>query len=181
MLLPVVAAFGQSKPQRQLPLSPSNTTIAFTLDSTWHTVHGKANKFSGSVHGDQSWALPSLSGTVSIAVPNLDTDNSMRDKKMQQVMHASEHPTILFTFQGGHGDCSTTSAEGCRGEIPGTLTISNTSHPVVLAVEYHNQQGRLTVDGSTTLRWADFGVEDPSILIARVDPEITIAITVNAL
>lgn len=181
LLLTLAGSMAQSNTGRSLALSPTNTTIAFTVDSTWHTVHGKATDVSGVVNGDSLWKLSSLNGEVTIPVTGLDTESSMRDKKMRTVMHASEHPTISFRFNQGRGNCSRASSENCRGELPGTLTIAGVSLPVMLAVEYLHHEGTLTVQASTTIRWADFGVEDPSILVARVAPETTIAITVKAL
>jgi polyisoprenoid-binding protein YceI len=77
-----------------LTLSDKNTTIAFTLDSTWHTVQGTTSGVSGLAELQDGEDPTSLHVQVQIPVETFDTDNSMRDSKLRKIMTADKFKTL---------------------------------------------------------------------------------------
>ncbi|MCC6955111.1 MAG: YceI family protein, partial [Deltaproteobacteria bacterium] len=62
----------------------------------------------------------------------------------------------------------------CQSALSGKLTIRGNERPARLEVRIARRSGSLDVSGSTTVNWADFNVEDPSILVARLDRAVQI-------
>lgn len=161
-----------------LTLSEKNVRVSFELDSTWHTVHGTALTVTGHV-GLRNLGDPnSIEAHVSIPVDKLDTENSMRDKKMRKVMSADKYPNIIFKSSTPSFSClpgAITKNGSCFETISGNLTIMKESKNVSIPIEIRaDEQGGYVVRGKIMLSWAEYGVEDPSILVARVDPEVQV-------
>jgi polyisoprenoid-binding protein YceI len=64
----------------------------------------------------------------------------------------------------------------CSGSLKGVLTIRDVSKDIELPVEIAKENNRYAISGGIQISWAEFNVEDPSILIARLDPTATISI-----
>ena len=58
--------------------------------------------------------------------------------------------------------------------LAGTLTIRDVVRPVSVPATYAWEGDDLRIKGRQALAWADFGVPDPSTLLAQVRPEVTI-------
>jgi hypothetical protein len=161
-----------------IELSDANTKVRFELDSTWHLVHGAVSGVEGSVALGERERFDELALSLTLPVGRFDTENSTRDKKMRRVMSAAEYPRVSFT--GGtlqHGCTpSRVLAEGeCKDSLSGKLTILKTTLAVELPTLIKaDSEGGYVITGSLPIDWAFFGVEDPSILIASVDPIVTI-------
>ena len=174
----VMAETGDPSWHLPVELSDTNTKVRFELDSTWHLVHGSVNGIEGRVALGDRERFDELVLSLSLPVAKFDTENSTRDKKMRRVMSAAEYPHV--SFNGGtlqHGCTpSRVLAEGeCKDSLSGKLTILATTLPVELPILIKPaSEGGYIITGSLPIDWAFFGVEDPSILIASVDPIVTI-------
>lgn len=58
----------------------------------------------------------------------------------------------------------------CHDELKSVLTIRDVSKDVLLPLEIGQTDDGYNVKGSLEINWAEYGIEDPSILIASVDP-----------
>lgn len=165
-----------------MTLTEKNTSISFELDSTWHLVEGTVESLSGELlpkEGDTSGAP---TGWVEFPVEALNTGNGMRDSKMRRVMHATQHPKVRLQLE--HVNlCGADEKEilarladtsACRGSASGLLTISGVSKPTTFLISLNQEQNHFTVEGSFSLQWADFDIEDPSILIAHIADTVKI-------
>lgn len=165
-----------------LKLSPANTKVAFTLDTTWHTVHGVAKSLGGEVHLEDVKDFRSIAGEVIIPVASLDSDNSLRDDEMREVMAEKQHKNILFHLQKVAEICDPTGLEdtqSCPVKILGDLQIRGTTLPVELEGSVTRKANDYRVNMGVNLEWERFGVEDPSIFIARVDDTVSISVDVS--
>ena len=155
-------------------LTDFNTKLTFQVDSTWHMVHGVSSGIHGSVHQDGG-----LFGIdVDIPVGRLDTDNSSRDERLREIMQEKKFHNI--SFHSNH-ILSCTSAmvmrDGvCETNIEGKLKMLSTEKAisVPIHIEYNRGKNTFEIDGHTKFLWPDFGIEDPSIFIASVDPDVEI-------
>lgn len=174
----VLAEAGGHSWHLPVELSDTNTKVRFELDSTWHLVHGSVSGIEGRIALGERGRFDELVLSLSLPVAKFDTENSTRDKKMRRVMSAAEYPRVSFT--GGtlqHGCTpSRVLTEGeCKDSLSGKLTILATTLPVELPTLIKAaSEGGYVITGSLPIDWAFFGVEDPSILIASVDPIVTI-------
>ena len=160
-----------------LELTSQNTDVHFEVDSTWHLVKGKASKISGAVYRDSS---SEIQGEVRIPVASLTTDSAMRDRKMLVVMGAPTFSEIVFRVTALEGLTAAVVNGYGPLQIHGNLSIREITKPVILSGTLATQpNGALDVNGTTTISWADYGVEDPSIFIAKLSPTVNISFTLH--
>ncbi|MBN8548924.1 MAG: YceI family protein [Deltaproteobacteria bacterium] len=164
-------------------LSPANTKVTFEVDSTWHLVEGQAKQIEGRVWLEDPKDPKSVRAKVSLPVAAFDTDSENRDEKMRKVMHAEAAPAVVFTFsETAAGICapdSVSETTPCRFEMPGKLSISNVEKDIVVHAQIAKQGSAYQITGVAGLKWADYGVEDPSILIATLDDDVKVEFTVT--
>jgi polyisoprenoid-binding protein YceI len=151
--------------------------VTFEVDSTWHVIEGSAKQVKGRVWLDSPGDWSSLRADIEIPVSALDTDNGMRDEKMREVMAAEKYPNVKFLVNGLSDRCDLDELkkdESCESTINGDLTIRKTSKRQDINISVRRKQKTFIVEGETTISWADFGVEDPSIFVAKLDRHVTI-------
>jgi polyisoprenoid-binding protein YceI len=158
-------------------LNDSNTTISFVVDSTFHTVHGATKNISGSVRLLEPRDPLSVRVELSLPVALFNTDWQSRDEKLRKVMASEIFPKVSFVAERLTGDCrpeKITADAWCRAEMQGVLTIRDSTKKLLLAAEISRSAETYVVRGEVPIRWEEFNVEDPSILIAKLDPVVTI-------
>ncbi len=160
-------------------LDDKNTTITFEVDSTWHLVHGNTS----GVNGRLSLANPndpsSVQGTISLPVDRFDTDSSRRDARMREVMGSNQFPDVKFSISSAEMNCDWSrwrEENICPIRIHGMLSIRDQSRAWLLSGKLSLTHGEYSLDATGKLSWPDFGVTDPSILVARLNPEVAISI-----
>lgn len=164
-------------------VTPANASIKFEVDSTWHLIEGKAKNFSGKFWLADQKDPQSVKGNIRLPVSGLDTDSESRDEEMRTVMNEALHPYVEFTFleleAPGCDPLTLSEASPCRARSSGDLKINGVTKRVTLETSIARRDLSYQVSGTTVIRWADFKVEDPSILIAKLHDEVKIQITVS--
>lgn len=165
-----------------IEISDSNTTISFNVDSTWHMVKGTTKNIKGQAWLGDKKDFRSIKGEVTLKVADFDTDSRSRDKRMREVMHADDYPDVRFIIKSVDKICDPQSLEigqSCETILNGKLTIGNTAQELLIPAQTARNLSGYTVSGEAKLRWADYGVEDPSIFIAKLKPDVTITFSVK--
>lgn len=164
-------------------LTDQNAEVRFEVDSTWHLVKGTTKGVSGDVALAKEGEPSSVEVHLKVPVKSFDTDNSMRDDRMREVMAATQYPEVVFHGSGLLNGCTPGRVlkEGtCSDMLHGSLTLLQTTQEVDLPVSISiDDNKRFVVKGSLPIRWASFGVEDPSIFIAKLNPVATVFFTVH--
>jgi polyisoprenoid-binding protein YceI len=169
-------------------LNESNTHISFRLDSTWHQVNGTIRKLEGELWLHEPRDKSSVRGWVEFRVADMDTGNSSRDNKMRRVMHVNKYPSVRFDITDVNELCDPKDLDlikddkkalSCPGMARGNLSISGKTLPVKLKLNLQKNNANYVIKGDTQIQWDDFGVEDPSILVAYVDELVLIEIEVT--
>ncbi len=158
-------------------LSSENTSVTFELDSTWHTVHGQVPGVSGEVSLKNPANPLSVQVSAKMKVSSFDTDSNMRDSKMRDVMDAESFPVVTFIADGLKKNCTPALVlknGKCDDELGASLTIRDVTKKFIVPVSISSAENAFLVKGALPISWMEFGVEDPSILIASVDPTVTI-------
>ncbi len=159
-------------------LNDKNTTVTFVVDSTWHTVHGTTKNIAGEVHLRDPHDPLSVEVELRVPVKLFDTDSDLRDDRLVEVMAAETFPEVRFVSKRLSKECEPTVVTrdgGCRGTLSGRLTIRDVTKEVSLPAEIRDTANGYRIQGSLSIRWEGFHVEDPSILIAKLDPVVTIS------
>jgi polyisoprenoid-binding protein YceI len=160
------------------PLNDSNTKVSFVVDSTWQTVNGTTKDLYGTVSLKDRNDPLSIMVDLKIQVKTFDTDWDSRDEMLQECMASDTYPMASFTSTRLSENCKPTVidiAGKCSGTLTGIITMRDVSREVALPVSITKGQDSYLISGSLPLTWADYNIEDPSILIAKLDPIATIS------
>lgn len=176
------AASAQELSERwwQLPqtLDDSSASASFEVDSTWVLVQGTTSGLKGSIErGGPGGELIVIQATLPVA--KFNTGNESRDEHMREVMHADRFPEVSLRATVPAHKCSPQQVPDtgqCKIKAQGMLTIRDRSLPITVPLILERKVDYIEAKGSFVLRWADYGVEDPSILIARLNPEARITL-----
>lgn len=165
-------------------LSDSNTKISFEVDSTWHLVKGRTSGIVGELWSGRSERreLLPIKAKLEIPVAQFDTDGESRDKRMREVMDSEHSPKVILHVDSIMPKCSAEvfyGGESCEILIATRLIIRGREKPMNFRGDLLKIDGRAALTGEVSFSWADFGVEDPSILIAKLDPLVKILFSVS--
>lgn len=153
-------------------------SIVFHGDSTLHGFQGKASC--------QPFTVSNSSGVlqiprISVAVADLDTDNSKRDKKMREMFEEKKFPLItgsagpvaLYDIRAAHK-----GGDGAKVSVK--LKIRDIEKPVSAQVtNLVETDARLTADLAFTLSLAEYQLRPPSVLgMIRVDDKVSAKVSV---
>ena len=159
-------------------LNDSNTRVSFVVDSTWQTVNGKTSNLNGSVVLRDKNDHLSIVVDLKIPVKTFDTDWDSRDEKLQECMASDTYPIASFVSSRLSDSCKPTVidiAGKCSGTLTGTITMRDVSKEVALPVAITKDRDSYLISGVLPLKWAEYNIEDPSILIAKLDPIVVIS------
>ena len=179
--VPLIFAAILSQLSQPVMLNSSNTDVSFAVDSTWHTIRGAVGNVEGKLWLEEPDNFRSARVRVAIPVRSFDTDNSRRDSRMREVMAEPQFPEVVF--EGGYaGECDFAAlAPGaeCSAVLKGALTIRGVQKPSTVRLRISRAEHELVFQGAADLDWRDFQVEDPSILVAKLDPTVHVVINVR--
>ncbi len=160
-------------------LDARNAEIYFEVDSTWHLVHGKVSGIRGSyVMADER----SVQGELSVPVKSFNTDSESRDERLREVMAEDKFPRVSFAIHRAEHLCTPDEIDArhpCEGRLFGALTIRDVTKEVVVPFFIRRDETRFTLTGQFAILWADYGVEDPSIFVASLYPEVTTHVRID--
>jgi len=175
------AAFAETAWQLPLEVSDSNTKVTFDVDTTWHVVYGKTSKLSGTVSLADPANLMSIQSDIHFPVKSFDTGWSARDDSLYEHMKADKFPEVVLTTTELAGECTpAVLASGeCKATLQAKLTICDVSKDVPLEVKIEDKGENYVVSGTYAFKWADYNVDDPSILVAKVDPTVRVQYSIE--
>lgn len=183
LLLAAQPCFAQEGAGWRLPLelNDQNTQVRFEVDSTWHMVHGEVSGISGMAEQRDPNDPASIQAEIHFPVKKFDTGWGMRDSSLYDHMAADTYPEVTLEITGLKGGCGPeeAAAGGCSGTLQAKLHIRDVSRPVDLPVTIVRQGADYLASGSYTFRWAAYNVEDPSIMLAKVKPDVKVLYSVR--
>jgi polyisoprenoid-binding protein YceI len=172
-----VALASGPQPGTRYEIEPGSSSVGFDLGATGHTVHGRAGKLGGRVEvlGADAGGFP-LAGELRLEAASLDTGNGRRDRKMrEQSLAVARFPEIVFAARRlSPREGGASGQDASAFVLEGDLSIRDVTRSVSIRVELRPEDGMLRVAGEVQLRWADFGVPDPSFLFLRVKPTLRV-------
>jgi polyisoprenoid-binding protein YceI len=156
-------------------LLTASLALAFTQDGEGEaTFDAKAN-VGLKIHGECKKVKVADDGkalTITIAIADIDTDNSLRNKHMSEDMHADKFPNVVLSVPLDKLKVPD-SGKSVEAEVPGTFNIHGVSKEVTFKYKA-TCNATCEVEGSAALNLSDFGVKVRSYLGATVKPDITV-------
>ncbi|MDD2941475.1 MAG: YceI family protein [bacterium] len=168
----------------QLPetLDDTNAQVRFTVDSTWHTVRGVTSGLEGKIWIEDSSDIKSLRAEISLPVGEFNTDGESRDERMREVMQAEKFSFVNLQVKSVKKLCQPSlilPERPCQVLLDSELKIRNVSKTLVVNAKIFREKDGYWVRGSFPLLWSDYGVEDPSIIIAKLDKTVNVEFAVK--
>jgi len=171
--------WGWSLPQT---LSDNNTRVSFDLSSTWHNLHGTSSRLSGNVWLENRDDPLSIRATINFPVAHLSTGGELRDARMLEVMDSEHHHFVTLAIDSIVPQCDVKDfilRESCSVVLTARLSIRGTERTLSLPGTLSREETSVELNGSVRFSWLDFGVEDPSIIVAKLHPEMQVSYSVT--
>jgi polyisoprenoid-binding protein YceI len=173
VLVPLALAQTPASEARTLTLDPAATKITFTLGATLHTVEGSVELSHGEVRFDPAGGA--ASGEVVMEARTAQTGNSSRDARMQrEVLESARFPTIVFRAESL--ELLSRSEAGAQVRLRGSLDLHGRSLPFELPAALTARGDRVSIAATFRVPYVDWGIEDPSNFLLRVDRFVDVAV-----
>ena len=145
-------------------------TLTFDMSASLHDIKSQATSYTSElIIGEQ------VTGKLVVQALGLKTGIGVRDKRMYNFcLSSDQYPTIEFTVRGATGDLAGLSSGQGSGSVNlhGQLKVRSTTRDVQIPVKYTWADGTLQLKGAKQIKWTDYSVPDPSIVISKLAPEI---------
>jgi polyisoprenoid-binding protein YceI len=159
--------------ERAVVLDPAASRVTFTLDTTFHEVHGTMALAGGEIRFDAGTGA--ASGEIVVDATRAETGNGKRDKKMRgEVLETGRYPKIVFRPGKIEGAVAATGRSVIR--IVGVLTLHGADHPMTLEATVEGNGDTVAGDLEMQIPYVEWGMQDPSILVARAAKTVTVKV-----
>ena len=154
-------------------LDPGATTIGFTFGATLHTVDGTLRAKQGTVKIDTETGA--ASGWIVLDATSASTDNARRDRKMhEKILESRRFPDIIFEVQKIGGKINRTGRSELQ--LEGILDFHGDRRFLALPVVASVEGDRVTATGSLLIPYVQWGLDDPSFFLLRVEKEVRVTV-----
>jgi polyisoprenoid-binding protein YceI len=171
---PALASAQDLQPGTEYRVDPVRSEVSWEVDASLHAVRSRTRKLSGTtrvLEAGEDGVI--LAGRLEIDAASFETGKARRDRILRERSLATgEHPRIVFVPQRIFRTSSWAEDEALA--IEGDLTIRGVTRPVRIPVTLSRRGVRLVVEGATRLRWADYGVPDPSFFPVKLRPDVDV-------
>jgi polyisoprenoid-binding protein YceI len=165
-------ALAQSQ-EMLLQFSPDQSTVAFTLGATFHTVHGAFNLKSGAIHFNP--ATGALSGEIVVAAASGHSGNGARDNRMhKEILETAHYPEITFLPDRVEGKVEPQGASTVQ--VHGMFGIHGTVHEITIPTKVEISDGRWSVTSHFAIPYVQWGIKNPSNFFLHVKPVVDIEV-----
>ncbi|HEV7675468.1 MAG TPA: YceI family protein [Candidatus Angelobacter sp.] len=162
--------FAQAQ-QKTFTLDPAQTKVNFTVDSTFHTVHGDFRLKRGLIQFDNATGV--AGGELVVDAASGESGSDGRDKKMHKdILESPKYSDIVFTPQHIKGTVATEGKSAV--EVEGILIMHGKSKPVTMPLEVQMQGGTGSAEGSFSVKYKEWGMKNPSTFVLRVNEKVEI-------
>jgi polyisoprenoid-binding protein YceI len=152
-------------------INPAASEAGFDLKATMHTVHGSTKSVTGDVRVEpEAGGVLKLSGKIEISAASLETGNAKRDATMRsKSLLVDSFPTLVFEPER-FAPSGTPGPDGSMpGALTGRLTLRGRTQAQVVSATLAPHGDRIVASGTFDVRWAEFGVPDPSFFVVRIE------------
>jgi polyisoprenoid-binding protein YceI len=159
-------------------LDPTQSKVAFALDTTLHTVHGTFQLKNGQIHFDT--ATGKASGAIVVDARSASTDNNSRDKKMhQEILESPKYAEIVFTPAQVRGSFDPQKAS--QVDVRGVMRIHGQDHDLTMTLAVQpGADSELHCDTHFTIPYVKWGMKDASTFLLHANDTVELEIHATA-
>jgi polyisoprenoid-binding protein YceI len=162
--------------ERSVVVDAGASTITFTLDTTFHEVHGTMPMAGGTLRFDP--ATGAGSGSVRADVHGARTGNDRRDKTMHaEVLESERYPVLEFRLARVEGTFAETGHSDLR--LVGVMTLHGADHPMTLVATVDTAGGVVRGEMHIPIPYVEWGMHDPSFLFVRAEKIVNVTVHVE--
>jgi polyisoprenoid-binding protein YceI len=151
--------------------------VHFKVDSTWHLVEGSTAGIEGNAWLADPTDELSVRATINFPVARFSTGGGMRDERMREVMDEEHSHYVTLAVDSLTPKCSEQKFQQtreCTVDVHSRLSIRGSERSMLLKGRLRGTTEAIEFSGEVEFSWLDFGVEDPSILIAKLEPTLRV-------
>jgi polyisoprenoid-binding protein YceI len=174
-----ISCWGWQLPQK---LSDANTTVHFEVASTWHLLRGTTAGIEGKAWLTNPGDDLSVNATLNLPVARFSTGGEMRDERMREVMDEEHSHYVTLMVDSLVPKCSVQKfheTADCDVDVYSRLSIRGNERKLLLHGILRDTGDSIELVGNVRFSWLDFGVEDPSILVAKLEPYVSVEYSVK--
>lgn len=154
-------------------LDPGETSIVFRFGATLHSVQGTVQAREGKLEIDP--ATGAASGRIVIDMKSASTGNARRDRKMhEKILETERYPEAVFTVDRISGGILREGRSDLQ--LHGQLDLHGASHEIAVLAKAVAEGDRVTATGSLTIPYVEWGLDDPSFFLLRVEKQVQVEI-----
>ena len=160
-----------------LGVAPADGSLVFHASSSLHPIEGVAREYSGTLDTD------ALRGTLDVVSRSLTTGLGPRDSRLLSwCLEATRFPNIHFEVTEIVGAIAGLRAASGAGTVSldGTLTIRDIGREVNIPATYAWEGPNLRLKGRYEMKWTDWNIPDPSIVLSSVAPAMDVGFDIVA-
>lgn len=172
----------QSTWKLPVEVSDRNTKVQFDVDTTWHVVTGKTSNLTGRVFLADPQDPMSVQAEIHFPVKQFDTGWGARNDSLYDHMAADKFTEVVYRVTKLQPTCRLEELQRtgeCQTLLNGTLSIRDITREATIPAIIKKTNAGYEVSGDFTFRWDAFNVEDPSIIVAKVKPEVKVSYTIE--
>jgi polyisoprenoid-binding protein YceI len=156
---------------------PAQTTVHFTLDASFHAVHGSFNLKRGAVHFSPSTST--ISGEILIDATTGQSGNDGRDRKMhKEVLESSRYSEIVFRPDRVEGNVAPQGSSTVQ--VHGTFSLHGADHEITVPVQVEMAPNGWTVTCHFSVPYVKWGLKNPSNFVLHVSEAVDIDIRASS-
>jgi len=154
-----------------LTLDPAQSKVHWTVDSTWHTVHGTFALMSGTVHFDPETGK--AGGEIAVFATSGESGNSSRDARMhKEILETAKYPDVVFRPTQVEGKVGQAGASDVK--LGGVLSIHGADHDLTALVHAELTGDRWRGTSKFEVPYVKWGIKNPSNFLLRVKPVVNV-------
>lgn len=160
-----------------MPLGPApGGGVSFEVGSSAGRTRGHLDVFAAELDID------ARAGNFVGQAATVSTGFGPRDQRLlYYALDVVAFPEIRFVVARIEGSVAELSSGASSGvlRLLGTLSVRDVSAPLAVPATFVWEGNELRLQGDFSLDWATFGVPDPSVLVARVEPTVKVAFNLS--
>jgi len=159
-----------------LTLDPGQSKVHWTVDSTFHTVHGTFALKSGTVHFDPETGK--AGGEIIVFASSGESANSSRDRRMhKEILETAKYPDVVFRPTQVEGKVGQSGASDV--ELFGVLSIHGADHDLSVQVHAELTGDRWRGASKFAVPYVKWGIKDPSNFFLKVKPVVNVELEMS--
>jgi polyisoprenoid-binding protein YceI len=162
--------------------SSAKYVVEETLSGLPATAVGTTTDVAGEIYLTAEGLYDGLESKFTVDLSTLKTDESRRDNYVRSnVLQTSRYQLAEFVIESVDGfPAGYVEGEEATLTLSGTMTIKEVSLPITFTVLARQATGTLTATADTQFNMSDFGIDPPSVPLARAKDGVVLQIVIIA-